>query len=191
MPEREFASCADWYVVHLTPLLGPVASVDHVAAYYRVHGGNQHEPQAATLDVEHIRRTVAYSAVTTRAIERLADELRLGRPYERILSVADLSNRLVSLKLAPRLHPIRTDRTWTLTRDGMRAIARRHDVSWPMKVLYVGWFVTMAVAPRPLGRRIAEYLVFPQRREGLNRILGRLHRRNGAARPKTWAEGDS
>ena len=161
IPEREFSECADWYLVHLTALLGNVVSLDDVAAYYRVHGGNRYEPQEPTLDLEHVRQTVAYAAETTRAIVRLAGELGLPQPYERILSVSDLSNRLVSLKLDPLLHPIRTDRVWRLLIDGIRATARRFDVRWPMKLLFFGWFTTMAAAPRPVARRLAQFFLFP------------------------------
>jgi glycosyltransferase involved in cell wall biosynthesis len=58
VPEGDFAECPDWYLVHLTPLLGRVASLDAVAAYYRVHGGNRYEPQEPALDLAHVRRTI-------------------------------------------------------------------------------------------------------------------------------------
>jgi hypothetical protein len=47
-----------------------------------------------------------------------------------------------------------------------------------MKLLYIAWFVTTALAPRPLAKRLGEYLIFPQRREGLNRALGVLNKWN-------------
>src|SRR5262245_14758900 len=189
MPEQDFATCADWYVVHLTPLLGRVVSLDDVAACYRVHGANRYEPQTPRLDLEHVRQSVRYSAVTTRALERLADDLGLKRPYRRILSVSDLSNRLVSLKLEPELHPIRTDRAWGLALDGRRAAARRFDVAWPMKLLYIGWFFTMAAAPRPLGRRLAGSFLVSERREKLNRLLYHFHKWNHATQMKASQDG--
>jgi glycosyltransferase involved in cell wall biosynthesis len=176
MPEDEFARCADWYVVHLSALLGLVASVDVVGAFYRVHGRNLHEPQGTDLDLRNVRQAVLYAAATTAALERTAGALELELPYGRILSVADLSNRLVSLKLAPQLHPLDTDRAVRLALDGVRAASRRFDVSWPLRLVYACWFLAMTAAPRPLARRLAELLLFPQRRRDLNRLLGRLHR---------------
>jgi glycosyltransferase involved in cell wall biosynthesis len=178
IPERDFAACPDWYLVHLVPLLGPVAALQEVGAYYRVHGDNSYEPLEPTVDLAHTRQTIAYSAVTARALERLADDLGLERPAGPILSVSDLFNRLVSLKLEPARHPIPGDRQWRLVLDGIRAAARRFDVSWPMKLLYVGWFGIMAAAPRPLARRFAELFFFPQRRGALNRVLRRFHKWN-------------
>jgi glycosyltransferase involved in cell wall biosynthesis len=175
IPEREFALCADLYLVHLTPLLGRVVSLEEVGAYYRVHGDNRHASQEPRLDLDHVRQTVAYSAATIRALERLTDELGLERPYAQILSVADLANRLVSLKLEPELHPIQRENVWRLALEGMRAATRRFDVSSVMKLLYIGWFGIMAGAPRPLARRGAERFLFPERRERLNPLLGRFH----------------
>ncbi len=45
IPEAEYRRCADWYLNHLTPLLGHVVSLDDVGAQYRVHGENGYEPQ--------------------------------------------------------------------------------------------------------------------------------------------------
>jgi hypothetical protein len=180
MPEREFVACADWYVVHLSALLGPVVSLEDIGAAYRVHGSNRHEPQTPRLDLAHTRRTIAYAAATAAALERLGDELGLQRPEGPILSVADVANRLISLKLAPTLHPLTTDRVWRLARDGTRAAIRRSDVSCQMKILFAGWFGSMSLAPRPLARELAERFVFVQRRQRISQLLGRMHRPNRA-----------
>jgi hypothetical protein len=159
----------------LTTLLGTVASLDEIGAYYRVHGGNNYEPQEQRLDLDHVRETIAYARTTARALEGLADELGQERP-DRILSVSDLSNRIVSRKLEPGLHPIPTDSTWKLVADSVRAVSRRFDVSRPMKLLFIGWFVAIAASPRSFSRWLGEVFMFPERRAGLNRILGRMYR---------------
>lgn len=176
IPEREFAECADWYLAHLMPLLGPVVSVEDIAACYRVHGANRYEPQQPALDLAHVRQTIAYAAVTTRALERFRDELGLERPYDSILSVADLSNRLISLRLEPELHPKASDRRWRLVTDGARAAARRFEVAWPMKLAFCAWFACMATVPRPFATRVAELLLFPERRRRLSRVLQRFQK---------------
>ena len=48
IPEDEFRTCADWYLVHLMALLGPVVSLGSVGGSYRIHGANNYEPQAAS-----------------------------------------------------------------------------------------------------------------------------------------------
>jgi glycosyltransferase involved in cell wall biosynthesis len=177
IPEPPFARAADWYVVHLVPLLGPVVSLDAVGARYRVHGRNSYEPQAAELDLRHVRQTIAYAAATTRELYRVSADLGLTRPHEEILSVSDLFNRLVSVKLERSLHPVAGDTTPRLLVKGTRASLRRFDVSWPMKILYIASFWILAAAPRRLARPTATVFLFPQRRERVNRLLRRVNRR--------------
>jgi glycosyltransferase involved in cell wall biosynthesis len=169
-------SGADWYLVHLTALLGEAALLDDVCAEYRVHGGNAYELERDAIDLDHVRESIVFAGATTRSLEALADELGLDHPRP-ILSYADLANRLVSLKLEPGRHPVAADRPRALLADALRATRRRFDVSLPMKALLVAWFALEAVAPRPLARPLAELFLFPGRRTGFNRLLGRLQRR--------------
>ena len=176
IPERDFADCPDWYLVHLSPLFGPVVSLDEICAEYRIHGHNRYEPAGPTLDLDHVRQTVVYSAATRCALDRLTEFLGLERPYREILSVADLSNRLVSLRLEREKHPLSADNAWSIAVQGLRAAKRRWDVSWPLKALFVCWFIATAIVPRALVHRLAVGLMFPQRRPTLNRFLGHGHR---------------
>lgn len=176
IPEHDYPVCgADWYLVHLTTLLGPVTSLEEICASYRVHGRNSYEPRGSRLDLDHVRETIAYAGVTAHALAQLADELGEQRP-DRILSVSDLANRLVSRKLEPARHPVRGDTPRRLLLDGLRATSRRFDVSWPMRALFAAWFAAVAASPRPLAGRLGELLLFPARRTAVNRLLTRLHR---------------
>jgi hypothetical protein len=175
IPEAKFARCADWYLQHLTPLLGPVVSLEDVGALYRVHGANSYESRSGHLDMNHVRQAVLYALATKPEIERVADKLGLAHPRE-ILSVADLANRLISKKLDPARHPVSTDAVTRLMSKGVRAASRRFDVALPMKLGFGAWFVLMAVAPRPIARALAEGFALPERRAALNPLLGRMHR---------------
>lgn len=172
-------SGADWYLVHLTALLGEAALLDEVCASYRVHGGNAYELERDRIDLDHVREAVLFAGATTRSLERLADELGLQYPRP-ILSCADLANRLVSVKLDPARHPLPGDRPLALLRDALHATRRRFDVSVPMKAMLVTWFALEAIAPRRLARPLAEAFLFPGRRASFNRLLGRLQRHHGA-----------
>ena len=176
IPEDSYPVCgADWYLVHLTTLLGRVVSLDAVSASYRVHGANSYEPQEASLDLDQLRQTIVFAAATSEHLLRLAAELGQPRPW-RILSIADLANRLISLKLEPRRHPLPDDSLVGLLRDAVGACRRRDNVSPAMKLMFGLWFAAAAASPRPLARRLAELFLFPARRDSLNRVLARLHR---------------
>jgi glycosyltransferase involved in cell wall biosynthesis len=179
IPERDYPACADWYLVHLTALLGRVVSLDKVLASYRVHGANAYRPQAAEVDLAHIRATIGYARSTASALLALAEDLDLPHP-DRILSIADLANRMISLRLEPDLHPLDGDRLRLLTADAVRAARRRGNASAAMKLIFVCWFGAMAIAPRPLARQLANLFFFPRRRRFLNRFLGRQQEAPGA-----------
>jgi hypothetical protein len=168
-------SGADWYLVHLTALLGTSALLEEVCAEYRVHGGNAYELDRDEIDLDHVRESIVFAGATTRSLEALAAELGLQAPRP-ILSYADLANRLVSLKLEPERHPIPSDRPLGLLGKAVRASHRRFDVSWPMKALLVIWFALEAAAPRRLARPLAELFLFPGRRARANSLLGRFQR---------------
>jgi hypothetical protein len=182
IPERDYRIGADWYLVHLMTLLGPVASLEEVGASYRLHGANRDEPQAPRLDLAQLRQSIALADSTSHRLLRLAGELDLPRP-ERVLSIADLANRMISLRLDPARHPVAADRRLRLARDAARAARRRDNVRAPMRLLFVAWFAAMAVAPRPLARRLAASFLFPRRRGPLNRLLAHLHRGARRAEP--------
>lgn len=169
-------SGADWYLVHLTALLGEAALLDEVCASYRVHGGNAYELDADQIDLGHVREAILFAGATTRSLEALADQLGLERP-QRILSFSDLANRLVSLRLEPGGHPVAGERRGALLADALRALRRRFDVAAPTKALMAAWFALEAIVPRPLARPLAELFLFPGRRPGANRVLGRWQRR--------------
>lgn len=176
IPEADYPRCgADWYLVHLTALSGSSGALDEICAEYRIHGGNGYELDAKELDLGYVRDAIAYAAATFRWLERRADEIGLERP-DRILSLSDLGNRLISLRLAPEEHPIPDDTRLGLLLDSIRAMHRRFDISVPMKAMFLVWFSAEAVLPRPFAQRLAELFLFPERRLALNRLLGRLRR---------------
>ncbi len=114
-------------------------------------------------------------------IERLAAELGIERPHGALLSVSDQANRLISLRLDPARHPVASDTRRALVVGGLRAAARRFDVSPAMRAAFGGWFVTMGLAPRDAAGRLATWFVFPARRPRLNGLLGRQHRPGAGA----------
>lgn len=186
IPELDYGRWgADYYLVHLTTLLGVVVSLEDVGAFYRVHGRNAFEPAAPVLDLDRVRREIIYQQKTIEALSRLADELGLDRP-DPILSLSNIANRIISHRLAPELHPVRDDRCTALMASAMRAAARRYDVSLLMRVLLLASLGAIAASPPPIAAKLAELLVFPELREPLTRLLGRMDRK-GKVVARPWA----
>lgn len=164
IPERAYPiRGADWYLVHLTALIGPVISIPEICASYRLHGGNGYHLKGTDLEVRYVRDTIGYARATARELARFADQLGLSRP-DQILSFSELSNRLISLKLEPQLHPVPSDRISRLLPDAVHAVSRRFDLSLRSKVTFLGWFAATAAGPEPVARRLSEWFMFPERR---------------------------
>ena len=177
--ESDYRILADFYLCHMTALLGPVAALDSLCACYRVHGANHHERASHTVDLKWVRQTVTYWDVTHAHLQRLAERLKLpNRPARAgdVLSVSYVANRLISLRLDPEHHPVAGDTVGRLFALGVRAGTRRFDVSWPMRLIFMAWFAAMAFAPAPLARTLAQRFLFPQTRVRLNKLLGALQR---------------
>jgi glycosyltransferase involved in cell wall biosynthesis len=178
IPVDRFRVCADYYLVHLSALVGRVTSLDEVLSLYRVHGANNYELDSADLDLDHLRATIAFCRATSEELLRVAAERGRGGPAE-ILSIADLANRMISLRLEPDRHPVAGDTRASLFRAALIALRRRAEVSFAMKALFAAWFAAMAVLPRGAARPLAERFLFPERRTGLNRLLRGMHRTSG------------
>lgn len=174
IPETEFARSADWYLRHVITLFGDVRSLDDVCAYYRVHGANSYARGDDGLDLEHVRQSIRFASATHDQLLVAAARLGLSAPRIPILSVADLANRLISRKLDPQAHPRSSESPPGLAARGVLAAATRTDVRWPMRLMFIGWFMAMAVSPASMARTLAVAFLMPSRRRSLNPLLGRL-----------------
>jgi hypothetical protein len=173
--ERYRREGTDWYLAHASALFGDVCALDEVCALYRIHGANQYGQDAATIDLGQIGQAVRCAAAARQDLERFADDLRVPRP-DPILSVSDVASRLTLLKLA-RPEPVMAGETVPgLVGLGLRAAARRFDIWWPMKLMFMAWFLAMGLSPRPVAKALATGFFVPERRATLNTWLGRLHR---------------
>jgi hypothetical protein len=179
IPEAAYGHVgADWYLAHLAPLFGPVAFLKEIGADYRVHGRNHYEVAQGAVDLDHVRQTVRYEALTRSYIQQYAPRLGIvpaDSPCEE-RAVAALANRLISLRMAPAGHPLAEDRTHNLLWMGTKAALRRSDVTIAMRLLFVAWFAAMALAPQPAVEWLARLFLFPEQRMRMNRILGSFHR---------------
>jgi len=181
IPENAYpVTGADWYLVHLTALLGRVASLEGIGASYRVHGANSYELSGAEIDLRHLRQAVEFADATSTELLALAAELGLPHP-SRILSLADLANRMTSLRLDPGSHPLASDRRLGLLRDAASACRRRDNASVAMKCFFVAWFAAMTFVPRRLASHLAVLFMFSSRRRALNGLLGRMQGADGEA----------
>jgi glycosyltransferase involved in cell wall biosynthesis len=148
IPEAEYPICADYYLLNLSALLGPVASLEQVGGCYRVHGSNADHRQGV-LDLERTRRTIRLTERTHHYIRQWARQQGVRAEPA---SLTYLSHRLISLRLARPEHPVAGDRVWGLVRQGVRAAWGRRDRPVRARLAFMLWFGLLAVGPRPVVR---------------------------------------
>lgn len=182
IPEDVYSpSGVDWYLCPLIGLFGRVVFLDVVGGAYRVHGQNAHwfERPEQTLNLVGLRRNVRLMQASAAAIEYHAHRLGLrgdGDAPGPIVSVSYMASWLTSLKLDETMGRTTARREIRLVLAlALRAVACRFDVRWPMKILFIVWFLAMALAPRGLAVRLGEIFFFNSKRSALNPFLGRLH----------------
>lgn len=172
IPEDEFRLCADYYIVHVSSLVGPVAAIDAPLARYRVHGANRYERAAGRLDLAGLAQTVDFAERTRRHLLRVARLAGIDHDERRTASMCDVGSRAVLMRCGTG----RGDSRSGLLALGARACAGRRDVGLTMKALFLLWLAATLVAPRAVARRLGELFLMPERRQGINPLLGALHR---------------
>ncbi len=147
---------ADMYLLNVTPLFGPVVSLDEIGGCYRVHDRNAYH--RTHLDLDQTRLTITLSVATHRHIARLATIA--GIPCNPGAAIGDrsltlLAHRMISRKLAPSRHPLAGDTVRSICVAGVKAAVSRHDRPLLMRLAYAGWHLAMVLAPVPVARRLA------------------------------------
>jgi hypothetical protein len=181
IPEADYPLGADWYLSNLTPLLGEVAFLDEIGGSYRVHAANRYERTlGGPGDLDQVRQTIVYGQRTARHIREFAAQAGVApQPEidETLISVSNVWQRMLSLRLDPDGHPVGTDTRLGLLMLGIRGARRRFDVAIPLRLLLGAWVVTVAFAPRAILPELVRIVSLARHQGPLTRVLGQLHYR--------------
>jgi glycosyltransferase involved in cell wall biosynthesis len=148
LPAGDYPICADYYLLNLSALVGPVLALDVVGGEYRAHGANA--DYAAGLALERSRRTIRLSRQTHEHIRQRAASLAPRPARVAPGGVSYIAHRLLSLRLEPAAHPIPGERRLPLLAEGIRVALRRTDRPWPLRLAYGVWLLAVALAPKRL-----------------------------------------
>jgi glycosyltransferase involved in cell wall biosynthesis len=172
MPEAEWRISADGYLVTAAPFYGTVAPIEEPLGTYRIHGANAWAPD--TIDAANLPRRVNHDLAKYALIQALATAN--GFPAPRHLDMNDhnhLRNRIASLRLDPRSHPVEGDRRWRLAWWGVVRTVFHSDLDARRRLIFTVWFATVSSAPRSLARRAILLLYIPQSRGRIaRRVMG-------------------
>jgi glycosyltransferase involved in cell wall biosynthesis len=178
MPESpNNRTSADYYLLNLAPLFGPIASLTAVGGRYRVHG--QNHAYTTKLDLRCVRSTISRTATNHQSIVRHAQQLGMPtvpRNGDDILSVTYLANRVASLKIDPMHHPVKGDTRSRLLWLGIVESSRRFDLPLRTRALFMIWFAAAVLGPARMTRWLYETAFFSEQSSGLNKRIHELAR---------------
>lgn len=125
MPEAEWRLYADYYLIALSTLLGPVISLDRCLGFYRVHDKNVswNTSDRPGSILERLRRELKYELARTEALKQFGKDRNIElRPDLAWWNPGYTRNRLLSLRLDRSSHPWPDDASLRLWLLGIRAI---------------------------------------------------------------------
>lgn len=156
MPEALFRIGADYYLVRMSALFGPIGSLSEVGGYYRTHTDNAYH--RSSIDLEHLRSQITFFHRAHQQIRMDASAHGFDTPAAEIVDEIFFAQRTVSCKLAPEQHPLVQDTLSTICKRGAMAALRRPDLAVIPKLFHVAWFLAMLILTRRLAEPVSQLL---------------------------------
>jgi glycosyltransferase involved in cell wall biosynthesis len=179
MPAAEWRISADGYLVTAAPFHGVVVAIEERLGIYRIHGANAWAPES--IEAANLPRRVKHDLAKYALVKALAAANSLPTPrHLELMDHVHLRNRIASLRLDPRSHPVSDDRRWRLAWWGMVRTLLHSDLDPRRRLVFVIWFAVLWFAPRPLAHRAILLLYVPQSRGRIPAFIRALGRR------RTW-----
>lgn len=164
IPESKFQISADSYLVTLAPFDGQVVAIEQTLGAYRIHGDNLWA-LSQKVEIEKLAQFVQHDLYR---YELLADKFsEIGYKTPNNLSYRDylhLKNRIASLRLNPKNHPVSFDSSIVLACRGVWAVWRYSELSWQKQILFITWFIWVGLMPLPIVKPAIDWLFVPQSR---------------------------
>jgi hypothetical protein len=174
--EPLFCNHNDGYLNPLCAFCGPIASLDEELGAYRLHGANQWA-YAGTIRLDRLHERLRHELVRERYLHDAARRQRRSLPPQLMLrNSVHVVQRLASLKLDPRSHPVSEDTVTRLACALPGAVMRNPELSGMEKVFTLVVGALLAAVPSRLAGGPMEWLLASKPRPRWMRALARLPR---------------
>lgn len=162
----EYKLTADDYLSFQVPFYGEVAAIEEPLGAYRIHDTNQWA--LATVSSERFQRFVRHDLQNISLLTQQAKALGYEIPWDlETRSTGRLWSRIISLRLDPQKHPVKSDRSLNLIYYGIRSLWKYSDFNWQKRLFYSLWFVWVGLLPLPVAKPAMIWLYAPQHRPKL------------------------
>lgn len=178
IPEAEFRISADGYLVTIVPFYGRVVSIDLPLGFRRRHESNLWAFCIEGSRSKQLRKSINHDFLKYKFLEKKAVEL--GKTLSNKFALKDykhLTNRIASLRLDSKNHPVSNDSQFVLAYKGFWAIWKYSNYSWSRKLILSSWFLWVGLLPLPLAEPAIDWLIFRKSRpSAIDRLIKLIRR---------------
>nr|WP_321983148.1 glycosyltransferase family A protein [uncultured Lichenicoccus sp.] len=177
VPHPRIWKAPDGYVNKLAPLFGDVETLPRQLGAYRVHGSNLWASSAKKVNLAGYTRNVRFDRDLHNKFAEVAASrgLQVGSYIDRMVPQW-IEVRLLSFRLRQKEHPVEDDTVGRLLWLALRAAMRADGLTPNGRLLWVLWFLAIALAPRALLLRLLRLGRIQSSRAPLARLIVRASR---------------
>jgi glycosyltransferase involved in cell wall biosynthesis len=162
--EELYRHAPDGYTMGLAGMAGKVASIAEVLGFYRVHGDN-YGGEAGVKSVQQLHHMFMRDVKRENSQHAFADHFNFHFPEDSSRYCPGHTKlRLLSRRMLPAEHPIKTDRVANLLYCGLLSAARFPHLKLHQRLVVGMGFLALGLVPRRVLRRHFAAIVSPQKR---------------------------
>jgi glycosyltransferase involved in cell wall biosynthesis len=169
IPEADFITCPDGYLVILAPLYGEIISIDRCLGAYRKHGNNYHlrpfQSSQEKINTKGFRKVIDHCLTKYRYLRTHAEEN--GYRVSLDLGSGDynyLLNRLASITIEPEKHPIPIDSRIGVTYQALSAMWVYSQFKLSKKLVCSCCLILVGLVNQAMAKNLILWFMFPNTR---------------------------
>jgi glycosyltransferase involved in cell wall biosynthesis len=155
---------ADGYTTGLAGLDGRVHSISETLGYYRIHGGNG-GGEGGVHSIKQLHHMFMRDISRENCEHLFGPQFNFHFPPDRSRYCPGHTKlRLLSRRMAPDAHPIKTDNVFDLVVCGLISAVKFPHLKLSKRVGVAVGFIGLGIMPRPMLRKYFDTIVSPQKR---------------------------
>jgi glycosyltransferase involved in cell wall biosynthesis len=187
IPERNWISHADCYIIHLAPFFGLIGRLDLVLGKYRFHTNSLSLSSFLTggkISTDKVRQQITRFDKQTEFLQDMATIKGVSMSAETIMnSYLYYKFKLALFKLDRSNYPFVGDTLASLVGIAVRKVWRAKSVGLVTKCTFTAWAFLVALAPMSMAERLIIQGISPKHRAHWLRPLVVGGRKDEATRP--------
>jgi glycosyltransferase involved in cell wall biosynthesis len=162
--EELYRHAPDGYTTGLAGMAGKVASIAEILGFYRVHGDN-YGGEGGVKSLQQLHHMFMRDVKREQSQHQFDDHFNFHFPEDRSRYCPGHTKlRLLSRRVLPGEHPIKTDRVGNLLLCGLKSAVQFPHLKLPQRLVVAMGFLALGLLPRWVLRRHFSAIVSPQMR---------------------------